>query len=209
MKTTKYFLLLIVAGLAACSPSVHVDRDEAVDLSAFHTYKFVDIEDEHEGKPDPLYNSSLLDKAIHTEIAKELANRGFRESRKAPELLVAYHTYTEQKQEAVNSYPMMYNGWGWRYYPLGFGLAPYPYGYWSGYNQTYTYTEGTLIIDVINARTKTLVWRGSVSDAISDPGDLHKKGIQTVRQIFRKFPVRSNERQNDEPIVSNRNQNKK
>lgn len=190
MKTKRYLIFLYVVAVAAgCSPSVHVDRDEATDLSAFHTYKFVDGEGDSD--PNPLYHSSLLDNAIHAEIAGELESRGFSENNKSPDVLIAYHTYTEKKQESINNYyPMMYGGWGWRYYPMG-GFTPYPFGYWNGYAQTYTYTEGTLIIDVINAKTKLLVWRGSVSDAITDPGDLHKKAISAVRKIFRKFPSKA------------------
>jgi hypothetical protein len=204
MKHVKYFpLLLALAFMARCSPRIHIDHDESTDLSSFQTYKFVD--GERQGDPNPLYHSSLLDNAIHSEIARKLEDRGFREDNKNPDLLVAYHTYTEKKQESVNNYyPMMYGGWAWRFYPFGYGMAPYPFGFWNGYTKTFTYTEGTLIIDVINARSKVLVWRGSVSDAITDPGELHKKAIRAVDQIFRKFPVRSNERLNDEPIVSQR-----
>ncbi len=106
-------------------------------------------------------------------------------------LLMAYHTYTEKKQSTINNYyPMMYGGWGWRYYPSFWSVSPYPYGYWNGYSGTYAFTEGTLIIDAINAKTNRLIWRGSISDAITNPSDLHKKAIQAVHIIFSKFPIK-------------------
>jgi hypothetical protein len=188
MKLLKIYLaILVLLWLFGCSPGVHVDRDETVNMSTFQTYKFVD--DEPNPDPNPLYHSSLLDNAIHSEIAHQLERRGWREDNRSPDVLVAYHTFTQQKQQSVNNYyPMMYGGWGWRYYPWGF--TPYPYGYWNGYQQTYQYTEGTLILDVINAKSKTLVWRGSVSDAVNDPGDLHRKAIKAVDQVFTKFPLK-------------------
>ena len=199
MKTIKYILFLGIICFG-CSPSVHVDQDETVNMSTFQTYKFVDGEPDPD--PNPIYHSSLLDNAIHSEIAMQLEKRGLRENTKSPDVLVAYHTFTQQKQQSVNNYyPMMYGGWGWQYYPMG--LSPYPFGYWNGYNQTYQYTEGTLIIDVINAKTKVLVWRGSVSDAVTDPGELHRKAIKAVDQVFNRFPLRTI-RHADQPLVSQR-----
>ncbi|MEI9920955.1 MAG: DUF4136 domain-containing protein [Bacteroidota bacterium] len=199
----KIFLaILILLWMFGCSPGVHVDRDETVNMSTFQTYKFVD--DEPNPDPNPLYRSSLLDNAIHSEIARQLEKRALNEDNRHPDVLIAYHTFTQQKQQSVNNYyPMMYGGWGWRYYPLG--LSPYPYGYWNGYQQTYQYTEGTLIVDVINAKTKVLVWRGSVSDAVSDPSDLHRKAVKAVDQVFTKFPLKV-VKHNDQPaIASHRN----
>jgi hypothetical protein len=191
MKTLKFFLFfyICVKILSSCSPSVHVDQDDSVSMANFRTYKFVD--NDHTGDPNPLYHSSLLDNAIHAEIARQLEKRGMREDVTSPDVLIAYHTYTEKKQSSINNYyPMMYGGWGWQYYPWGGGFSPYPFGYWNGYARTYTYTEGTLIVDVINAQSNVLVWRGSVSDAITDPSNLHRKGIQAVDDIFKKFPLK-------------------
>jgi hypothetical protein len=188
----KALIILIVGfaalGIAGCSPHVHTDMDKTVDLSKYRSFKFIDGEDE--AGPNPLYRGSLLENAIHAEIAREMEKRGYIEAAKNPGILIAYHTFTEKKESSVNNYyPMMYGGWGWRYYPLGF--FPYPYPYWDGYTRIEEYTEGTLIIDMINPRNKQLMWRGSVSDAISDPGEIHRKATVAVRAIFRKFPVKS------------------
>jgi hypothetical protein len=48
---------------------------------------------------------------------------------------------------------------------------------------------GTLIVDVIDARTGRLAWRGSVSDALaSDPGKADKRTGKAVTKLLRKFP---------------------
>lgn len=189
MKLLKIYLAIIILWLLfGCGPAIHVDHDDSVDMSAFRTFKFVDAEPDPD--PNPLYHSSLLDNAIHSEIARQLERRGMHENIASPDVLVAYHTFTQQKQQSVNNYyPMMYGGWGWRYYPWGF--TPYPFGYWNGYQQSYQYTEGTLIVDIINAKSKVLVWRGSVSDAVSSPSDLHRKAIKAVDQVFTRFPLKA------------------
>jgi hypothetical protein len=180
--------LFLAIGLGGCSASrVKTDVDPAAKISVnnYSTFKFTDSDDQ--AGPNPLYHSALLDNSIHAEIAIQLQRRGIREDLINPDMLIAYHTYTEKKQSAVNNYyPMMYGGWAWRFYPWGF--APYPFGYWNGYYRTYT--EGTLIIDAIDAKTKQLIWRGSISDAVDDPGNLHNKVVKAVEIIFKKFPIK-------------------
>ena len=186
-------LLHFVIGVllfSGCSASrVNTDSDEKANFENYHTFRFTDSDDK--AGSNPLYHSSLLENTIHAQIAIELESRGIVEETTNPDLLIGYHTYTERKRSAMNNYyPMMYGGYGWGFYP--WGMAPYPYGYWNGYNNTYTYTEGTLIIDAIDARSNQLIWRGSISDAITTPSNLHQKAIKAVHLIFRKFPIRSN-----------------
>src|SRR5687768_15644357 len=144
-RTNLLWLLGLVVWLSSCSASrVSTDADPKMDLSRYHTFKFTDADDQ--AGPNPLYRSSLLENAIHAQIALELEKRGISEDLQHPDMLVAYHTFTEKKQSSVNNYyPMMYGGWSWRFYP--WGHTPYPYGYWNGYTRTEEYTEGTLIVD--------------------------------------------------------------
>ena len=183
-------LLGLALGLSSCSVSrVSTDADPGANLNRYRTFKFIDGEDNT--GPNPLYHSTLLDNSIHAEIAMQLEKRGILEELTKPDMLIAYHTYTEKKRSATNSYyPMMYGGWGWRFYPYGYA---YPFGYWSGYSRIDDYTEGTLIIDAIDAKSNQLIWRGSISDAVNDPTDLHKKAIKAVDIIFKKFPVKQSE----------------
>lgn len=202
MKNVKGFTMaaIIAVMLTSClSSNVHTDSDTNADLTKYKSFKFVDGDDE--SGPNPLYRSTLIDNAIHAEIAIEMDKRGLVEQTTNPDLLVAYHTFTEKKQSSINNYyPMMYGGWGWRFYPWGF--SPYPYGYWNGYNEKREYTEGTLIIDVIDATSKQLVWRGSISEAINDPSDLHKRAINAVQAIFKKYPVPPLRNGSREPVAS-------
>jgi hypothetical protein len=183
------FMLSTFSLFLGCGASrVNTDADEKANFNNYHTFRFTDS-DVQTG-PNPLYHSSLIDNTIHAQIAMELDARGIQEDERHPDMLIAYHTYTERKRQSINNYyPMMYGGYGWGFYPWGVGA--YPYGYWNGYNRTYVYTEGTLIIDAIDSKTNQLIWRGSISDAINTPNDLHRKAIKAVQMIFKKFPVQS------------------
>jgi hypothetical protein len=209
MKTKNIFLLLITgAWFCSCNVSkVNVDADPQANMSQYHTFRFTD-NDNTQSTSNPLYASSILENAIHAQIAMELEKRGIREDVENPDLFMAYHTFTEKKQSSLNNYyPMMYGGWGWRFYP--WGLSPYPFGYWNGYNNNNEYTEGTLIIDAVDAKSNQIVWRGSISDAIDNPDNIHEKAIKAVELIFKKFPVKPRGNMvndNSKPLASKKDQ---
>ena len=70
----------------------------------------------------------------------------------------------------------------------------YPYGgYWPGYSQTYNveYQEGTLIIDILDAKSHELVWRGTGQDYVEEqqsPEEITEGINQAVTGIMSDFP---------------------
>jgi hypothetical protein len=52
-----------------------------------------------------------------------------------------------------------------------------------------TFTEGTLIIDITDSKTKELVWRGTVSGNVDNVGDLEKQIRKGIKAILKKYPV--------------------
>ena len=74
-----------------------------------------------------------------------------------------------------------YNGFGggWRW-GGGFGDAT---------TTVETYKLGTLVVDLFDANTKKLVWRGSMSDTLSDKSDKNIKNLDKgVQKMFNHFP---------------------
>ncbi len=80
-------------------------------------------------------------------------------------------------------------------------MSLWDYGYpgrWGGWRggPTYIarpYTEGTIIIDVVDARTKALLWRGRGRSATSDdPMEFQKSIRHAVLAIVKKFPAGAN-----------------
>ncbi|MDJ1506441.1 DUF4136 domain-containing protein [Xanthocytophaga agilis] len=188
--------------MSSCNSfQVLTDSDPGIDLYKYHTFAFADILSQDilstdtdypaKSRENPLYHSSLIDRNIHAHIATELIARGMEEVDSAADMIVSYHTYTERKRSSVNEYyPMMYGGWYWRFYP--WGMYPYPYMV----RRSYNYTEGTLIIDLIDGHTKLLVWRGSIGGAIDNPAQLQRQVEQAVHLIFSKYPIPVNYRSN-------------
>jgi hypothetical protein len=123
-----------------------------------------------------------------------MANRKIIKTDKNPDVLVTYHTYTEKKEVTTrNNYPMGM-GYGWGYGGWGYGWGGY-YPYYGGFNNwnsvgdTYTYTEGVLIIDFIDNQTKEVVWRGSVDGNVDNADKINKKIEKAVQSIMKKTPM--------------------
>ncbi len=192
MKTTFASILLSIATLLflGCAASrVKTEWDVKANLNQYKSFRFIDSA--HQKTKQAVL---LIDNAIHQQVTHELTKRGIKEGTTKPNMLVLYHTYTEKVRDTLNNQlPMMYGGESWRFYPWSAAsAAPYPYEYWSDYNpRTMVYTEGTLIIDIVDTKTKQLVWRGSISDAIPpDQAGINEDAVKAVELIFRKYPIK-------------------
>jgi hypothetical protein len=79
-------------------------------------------------------------------------------------------------QQTLNTSTTVLRGWRWG----GFGDAT---------TTTETYQVGTLVVDLFDAKTKTLIWRGSSSDTLSNNADKNTKNLDKgVQKMFAHFP---------------------
>ena len=174
MKTLKTTLLfsIILCTVSCMRIQVNYDYDKNVNFNTFKTYNWMPI-------PRSIEMNDLIIKRIKNAVDHQLQTKGFREVSENPDFLIAIHITTQQKINIVD--------WGYSYGP--YWRRGYPYG---GV-EIYQYQEGTLIIDVINAAKKELVWRGSAT-AVSEPDLSPDKRTQkinkAVAKIMEKFPPR-------------------
>jgi Domain of unknown function (DUF4136) len=86
---------------------------------------------------------------------------------------------TTRNQQTLNTfYDSFGGGWGWR----TFGEST---------TTTETYKVGTLVVDLFDASTKHLIWRGSASDTLSGKSDKNVKELNKgVQKMFENFPPR-------------------
>jgi hypothetical protein len=64
---------------------------------------------------------------------------------------------------------------------------------WGGFGETTTtvqnYRVGTLVLDMYDAKTKQLVWRGAASDTLSDKEEHNEKDLdKAVDKMLKDFP---------------------
>lgn len=180
-KYRQIITLLIVAGvITSCGPSLKVnsDYDKSVNFSQYKTFSMYKSDNSQSAI------SQLNHDRIINAIRNEMTKKGFQETDNNPDVLVNTVTILESRV-AVNSSTNYY----------GYGGAYRPY-YWGGgmggsttnYNVQH-YKDGSLIIDVIDANTKKLVWQGTGNKEIDEPiKDPDKKIPAAIASIMASFP---------------------
>jgi hypothetical protein len=124
--------------------------------------------------------SEIMLRRMYVAVDGELAAKGFtRTDADGADFLMAYHTGTQDRQQ---------------YDTYGYGAGSWWGGYWGGGMTTTTvrtYTEGTLILDVIDGERNELIWRGSASktiDEMDSPEQREKTVQEAVGKLLKDFP---------------------
>jgi len=172
MKKNVLIPLLLVFFISCSSVRVNSDYDKNVDFSQYKTYAF------YKTGIDKVEISDLDKKRILRSIDESLSSKGFTKS-ESPDLLINFFT-KEREQVDVNQFNM---GWG---YGWGWGWNPWM---WGGNTTITRYPEGTLYIDLIDAKKKELIWQGEGEGVLTK--DTHKKDAvikEFVSKILDQFP---------------------
>jgi hypothetical protein len=179
MRTYRMFTWAVLPFVAACSSvDVHTDYDASVNFSSFKTYFW---------SKTPTTTNPLMASRIVAEIDGQLYDRGWRKVPEAQaDAIIAAHV-TSQEREQINT---MYNNvgpGGW----YGPGFA----GGWAGSGvstSTVSYfTVGTLLVDILDAKTKKGIWHGTAEGTISDDPEQNQKQIaEAATKLFQNFPPR-------------------
>jgi hypothetical protein len=173
MKAIKILPILFLFILASCSSiRVNSDYDTSVNFTQYKTYAF------HKSGIDRVEISGLDKKRILNAIDYELSKKGMIKSEN-PDLLVNIFT-KERERIDVNQFNA---GWG---YGWGYGWNPY---LWGGRSYVSTSVEGTLYIDLIDAKKKELVWEGEGVGYLTENRDKKESLInEFVAKILAQFP---------------------
>ena len=174
MKTIRLISFVLILILSSCaSISVSSDFDRNVDFNTYKTFGF------YKAGVDKVEISDLDKKRILRAVEQQMTAKGFTKSEQ-PDLLVNIFTKSRE-QINVNQFNA---GWG---YGWGFGWNPW---LWGGNQTTVSRsTEGTLFIDLIDAKKKELVWQGEGHGILTRNSDKKEEKInQFVAKILEQYP---------------------
>ena len=178
----RYFAILTaVLVLNACAGiPVSTDYDPSWQLPSPAAYAWLP---HPMNKVDPMVDNDLVMGRIHRAVDDQLAAKGLNIAKSEAEanLLVTYHIGEEDKLD-INSF---HSNFG--YYPCWHCWSP---GFDNDIWVT-QYTQGKLIVDLIDAKSKQLVWRGIASRRVpsfDSPQQRDQYIRETVAAIFKKFP---------------------
>jgi hypothetical protein len=173
MKKLIILLPLAMLFLVTSCSSVRVaaDYDKNANFNSYKTFAF------YKTGIDKAEISDLDKRRILRAIEAELFAKGYTKSEN-PDILVSIFT---KEREKINVYN---NGFG----PYGYGWGWSPW-YWINNYSVSSSTEGTLYVDLIDAKKKELVWQGMGSGYISQNMEKKEERIKEfVSKIMEKYP---------------------
>ena len=159
------FLLL---PLCAMAQKIDVEFDQGVDFTRFKTFA---IRDGKIHSNQPSLNSELVKKHIEREIEKNLMAKGLTAVSGKSDLNVRYTLGSAGKRE-IESYPAGWRGYGTRRVAVH-------------------YTQGTLVLDLRDPTTRSLVWRGIAVEEKTDPMKIEGRIDAMVKKAIDRYPPKS------------------
>jgi hypothetical protein len=177
-------MAIMLLGLTGCSTMTsHADWDTSANFRTLKTYAWAPGQQPRTGDPR-IDNNSFLDQRVRQAVDNTLTTRGYLKTNSNPDFWVSYQAAIEEKLSATTM-----PAYG---YLTPYGSDLYDYSAWSEDATMITqYDEGSLIIDVADAKTKKLIWRGTVSDVVDpakSPEKRQQKINKAVAQAFENFP---------------------
>jgi hypothetical protein len=170
--------LLLLLSTAAHAQKIKVEYDKNVDFSQFKTYAWDEFGQET--------NKPLLRLAIQGAIEDDLNKRGLKKVDSNPDLRI--QAYGAVDSDAAVTYHDMYYGPG--------GIAPFDqsflmYGAIPGSVTTAVVHKGQLVVDLLDANQKKLVWRGMSTQKLSEQRSKLLNQVNTaVEKMFAQYPVK-------------------
>ena len=186
-------LLLLSLAILSCGPRVATQKTTSKDLSSYNSFAY--LPNANVSAQGMQMSSEDVSRAVIEAVNTNLQQAGYNLNRQNPDLLVLISTETDT--EVTTTTDPVYAA-----YPYTTGVRTinplynnYYYGGYAGYNNiigydtdTYSYEEGTVVINLVDRETKNTVWKGVASESIT--GQTSTQGIRDlVNAIFEEYPV--------------------
>ncbi|HZS36314.1 MAG TPA: DUF4136 domain-containing protein [Polyangia bacterium] len=165
---TKLAILIAVAPLAAaalgCGATVHSSFAPGANVQQYKTFSF------QRPQSPAARPASIADQEIEDALRQSLIAKGYVESTDGnPDFVVVHHVMLQQRTQVDRV------GTGW----YGFG----------GTVSTYSYTEGTVIVDFVDPKTNQAFWRGTAADVVNRPASPNPAKIRAaVTKLINRYP---------------------
>jgi hypothetical protein len=178
--------IALVCASSSFAQNVKTDYDRNADFSQYKTYSWGGVETE-----DPLW----VDR-IKAAVNSALAMKGWTQVDSGGDIAIMSLEMNKDHQTLNTYYDNFGGGFGggWRWGGWGdqFGTAT---------TTESTYTVGTLVVDLFDAKEKALVWRGSASDTLSNKSDKNIKNLEKgVAKMFEHFPPETRKNAANRPV---------
>ena len=158
-------MLVCITSAVAMGQQVSVNYNHSQSFAAYHTYAW------GSNNANQIQNS-ILAQVAQQDIEAAMLNKGFQkvqESQKPDIILTANGGMRQQTS---------YSAWGMR--GIGGGMG----GITPQQN-----VEATMIVDLYDAKTQSLVWRGIAEETLSNNGNKNQQMVQkAIQKMFNQWP---------------------
>jgi len=187
---TLIMMALVIGTTVDAGTKVRVDYDQNASFEHLRQYSWA--VQENDNKVDQALSGPLVIERIRQEIDIELASLGYEKvDPEQADILIDYHLSTEEKTKVTT----FDNYYGSSYYGHGYGHS---YGYAdASYVATpivREFLEVTLTLDIIEAQTGDVIWRGWAIKSLDQdpkPKKVRKLIRRSVHKILKKLPAGS------------------
>src|ERR1700730_2460763 len=158
-------MLVCITSAVAVGQQVSVNYNHSQSFSQYHTYAW------GSNNANQIQNS-ILAQVAQQDIDAAMQAKGLQKVKESekPDLILTANGGMKQETS--------YTAWGMRGIGGGMGgISP---------QQN---VEGTLIVDLYDAKTQSLIWRGIAQDTLSNNGDKNQKLVQNaISKMFKQWP---------------------
>ena len=173
-KLTIVILMMLLGTLQASAQKVSVGADPSVDVTKFKTYAW---------SSDVVSTNPLAREIVVSSVDSQLLAKGLKKVDRDPELTVVVFGSTESDIHVSNP------SWSPSLNSIATGVAVG--------SQSWLVTKGTLVVDILDTKTKNSVWRGTATqtlergptgDKAKDANTVEKPIRNAVKKMFKQFP---------------------
>jgi Domain of unknown function (DUF4136) len=171
--------LVLIVSVAAQGQKIHVNKyDPTADFSKFKTYAWT---------PHGAVAHPILAADIVGSIEDQLTQKGLKLVASNPDLIIQVYGSIDQESTFYSNDPLYGATGGIPPFDPSFS-GPALAGTWG--NTTVTIHKGELVVDLIDANAKKLVWRGMAQQNLSTkPEKLLSQVQDAVVKMFKQCPV--------------------
>jgi hypothetical protein len=169
-------MMFLFAGKSSAQ-QVKTDYDRNANFGQYKTYSWAQVK-----------TKDALDvDRIKAAVNAALTAKGWSQVDSGGDVSIVAVEITQNQQTLNTFYDGFGGGFGWRRFGGG--------GFGEATTTTETYKVGTLVVDLFDAKTKQLLWRGTSSDTLSNNSDKNIKNLDKgVEKMFKKFPPGSSKK---------------
>ncbi len=165
----------LFSGAVSLNAQVKTDYDHSANFESYKTYSWLKVQ----------AGDSLWDTRLQQDVDSQLAAKGWTKVDSGGDAAVSAFRSTQNQDNLETFYDGFGGGgWGWRRFGGGgFG------GMGMATTNTIVTKVGDVVVDIFDAKTKNLLWRGTDSNDLSSNSDKNIKSLQKdLDNMFKHFP---------------------